>query len=406
MEEHYVHVDRSQNFRMSELEAAWLRLALDRLEAGNDRRRAIAGHYRGAAPLEWQADHPEHVHHLAVFRSADRRSGPGSTRPVDGVATAIHYPLSLTQQPAYRELTRRPCPESEAWAASCVTVPCFPELRDDEVGARGRRRWAAWRRTALPMAELTRPEPVRRQRVGVLSLLQRRPDHRRDGHRRARGAGALRRRLRDHRRQRRLVRRLRGGAGCALRAGARHCGSSATSATRATARPSSAASRAATKEWVFYTDGDGQYDASGLDDDGPGRRPRHRCGPGLEAPARATRGTARCWGGPITTRVRLLFDLRVRDTDCDYRLFRRALVTDPPLVSSTGVICVEMMRRFRTSGARIVEVPVAHSFRPAGRSQFFRLPSILRSARQLAELVVASDGPPRHLSAHAAHGAV
>ncbi|HET9602606.1 MAG TPA: DegT/DnrJ/EryC1/StrS family aminotransferase [Acidimicrobiales bacterium] len=132
MEEHYVHVDRSQNFRMSELEAAWLRLALDRLEAGNDRRRAIAGHYRGAAPLEWQADHPEHVHHLAVFRSADRRRAR-ETLSREGVATAIHYPLSLTQQPAYRELTRRPCPESEAWAASCVTVPCFPELRDDEV---------------------------------------------------------------------------------------------------------------------------------------------------------------------------------------------------------------------------------------------------------------------------------
>ena len=50
-----------------------------------------------------------------------------------GVATAVHYPLSLTQQPAYRDFTRAPCPESEAWAASCVTVPCFPELTDAEV---------------------------------------------------------------------------------------------------------------------------------------------------------------------------------------------------------------------------------------------------------------------------------
>ena len=58
---------------------------------------------------------------------------PGTHSAAQGVATAIHYPLSLTQQPAYRELTRRPCPESEAWAASCVTVPCFPELHDDEV---------------------------------------------------------------------------------------------------------------------------------------------------------------------------------------------------------------------------------------------------------------------------------
>jgi dTDP-4-amino-4,6-dideoxygalactose transaminase len=50
-----------------------------------------------------------------------------------GVATAVHYPLAITQQPAYRHLTRRPCPRAEAWAAECVTLPCFPELRDEEV---------------------------------------------------------------------------------------------------------------------------------------------------------------------------------------------------------------------------------------------------------------------------------
>jgi dTDP-4-amino-4,6-dideoxygalactose transaminase len=50
-----------------------------------------------------------------------------------GVATAIHYPLALTQQPAYAELFTEPCPSAESWAAECVTVPCFPELSDDEI---------------------------------------------------------------------------------------------------------------------------------------------------------------------------------------------------------------------------------------------------------------------------------
>ena len=50
-----------------------------------------------------------------------------------GVATAVHYPYALTQQPAYRHLTRDACPEAQAWAAECVTVPCFPELTDAEV---------------------------------------------------------------------------------------------------------------------------------------------------------------------------------------------------------------------------------------------------------------------------------
>jgi hypothetical protein len=50
------------------------------------------------------------------------------------------------------------------------------------------------------------------------------------------------------------------------------------------------------------------------------------------------------------------------------------------------VICVEMMRRFERAGARFVEVPVHHYTRPSGRSQFFRLPAIARSARQLLAL--------------------
>lgn len=129
----YVHVERSQNFRMSELEAAWLRLALPGLGASNDRRRAIAARYRASAPhLHWQADHPDHVHHLAVFCANDREATRNRLAAA-GVGTAVHYPLALGQQPAYRSLARRPCPNAERWAAQCVTVPCFPELTDDEV---------------------------------------------------------------------------------------------------------------------------------------------------------------------------------------------------------------------------------------------------------------------------------
>jgi hypothetical protein len=84
--------------------------------------------------------------------------------------------------------------------------------------------------------------------------------------------------------------------------------------------------------------------------------------------------------------VKVAFRLPVRDTDCDFRLFRRSLVEHTPLRSETGVICVEMMRRFHTAGARFVEVPVHHYNRPHGRSQFFRLPHIARAVRGLARL--------------------
>jgi hypothetical protein len=67
-------------------------------------------------------------------------------------------------------------------------------------------------------------------------------------------------------------------------------------------------------------------------------------------------------------------------------MFRRRLIVERPLQSSSGVICVEMMRTFDEAGARFVETPVHHYPRPSGRSQFFRLPAIGRSARQLLGL--------------------
>lgn len=129
----YVHHETSQNFRMSEIEAAWLRLSLPLLAGANDRRRAITATYRERAPqLRWQLDHPDHVHHLAVFRTGDRDRVRGELGSRD-VATAVHYPLAITQQPAYQHHARHPCPVAEAWARECVTVPCFPEMTDDEV---------------------------------------------------------------------------------------------------------------------------------------------------------------------------------------------------------------------------------------------------------------------------------
>jgi dTDP-4-amino-4,6-dideoxygalactose transaminase len=129
----YVHTDVSQNFRMSELEAAWLRLVLPDLAADNERRRAVVAAYRAASPERcWQAYHPRHVYHLCVAR-ADKRDAWRAALADRGVATAVHYPLALTQQPAYAAFRRQPCPEAEAWSASCTSLPCFPELTDDEV---------------------------------------------------------------------------------------------------------------------------------------------------------------------------------------------------------------------------------------------------------------------------------
>ena len=142
---------------------------------------------------------------------------------------------------------------------------------------------------------------------------------------------------------------------------------------------------AARHEWIFYTDGDAQYDAReaaylvALATDDVDIVQGYKIG-------RGDSWYRKVIGRAYHHAVRLLFGLRVRDTDCDFRLFRRRLFTDRPLTSTSGVICVEMMFRFQRAGARFVEAPVHHYFRPHGTSQFFRLPAIARSARQLASL--------------------
>jgi dTDP-4-amino-4,6-dideoxygalactose transaminase len=118
---------------MSELEAAWLRLVLHDLAADVERQRKIVSRYREAAPqLRWQQPHSAHSYHLAVFRSPERDKVRAALAD-QGVASAVHYPLAISQQPAYRHLAHAECPNAEAWAAECVTVPCFPEMTDLEV---------------------------------------------------------------------------------------------------------------------------------------------------------------------------------------------------------------------------------------------------------------------------------
>jgi glycosyltransferase involved in cell wall biosynthesis len=142
---------------------------------------------------------------------------------------------------------------------------------------------------------------------------------------------------------------------------------------------------AARNDWIFYTDGDAQYDAAEAAMLVPLAIDTVDIVQGYKI-GRGDPWYRKLIGRSYHHLVSALFRLHVRDTDCDFRLFRRRLFSDLPLESTSGVICVEMMYRFQQAGARFVEAPVHHFFRPHGRSQFFRLPAIVRSARQLAAL--------------------
>jgi len=144
---------------------------------------------------------------------------------------------------------------------------------------------------------------------------------------------------------------------------------------------------AATKEYVFYTDGDGQYDT--------GELPLllQLAGPstGLVNGFKLERHDPahRIWIGSVYNFcARLLFRIRIRDIDCDYRLIRRALLDKIHLTSTSGTICVELVRKLELSGCEVKEIGVHHYPRKHGRSQFFRVRSLAVTFLQLLRLWV------------------
>jgi glycosyltransferase involved in cell wall biosynthesis len=145
--------------------------------------------------------------------------------------------------------------------------------------------------------------------------------------------------------------------------------------------------QAAKKDWVFYTDGDGQYDVTEL----PRLVEALRPGVGLVNGYKTSRSDVfyRIWiGKTYLWTVRRLFRLKTRDVDCDFRLIRRSLLQGLTLESTSGTICVELVRRLQDTGCAIIEVPVRHLPRLHGRSQFFRPMNLVKSVWQLAGLYV------------------
>jgi glycosyltransferase involved in cell wall biosynthesis len=141
---------------------------------------------------------------------------------------------------------------------------------------------------------------------------------------------------------------------------------------------------AARKEWIFYTDGDAQYDVCELT-----LLWAARDGVDLVNGFKIARSDPfhRILIGRLYHwMIKLAFGLRTPDVDCDFRLVRRAVFEKIELTRDTGLICVELVTKIEKSGFRSAYVPVHHYHRLHGRSQFFNLKRVGQVAIGLGEL--------------------
>lgn len=141
----------------------------------------------------------------------------------------------------------------------------------------------------------------------------------------------------------------------------------------------------ATKEFIFYTDGDAQYDPREL----------KLLLPAMRDDIDIVNGWKIDRGDPLHRiiigrvyhhLVKFLFGFKLRDVDCDFRLIRREIFDVVELESDSGTICLEMVKKIQDAGYRFSEVPVHHFHRTYGKSQFFNFPRLWRTGVQLIGL--------------------
>jgi glycosyltransferase involved in cell wall biosynthesis len=132
------------------------------------------------------------------------------------------------------------------------------------------------------------------------------------------------------------------------------------------------------KDLIFYTDGDGQYDVRELATLLPLMTDAVDVVNGYKT-SRADTWRRKASGAVYNWLAQLLFQIPIRDVDCDFRLLRRSAVKRIELGTSSGAICVEMVHRLHAAGSVFAEAPVHHYQRRHGRSQFFTAGRVART---------------------------
>lgn len=131
------------------------------------------------------------------------------------------------------------------------------------------------------------------------------------------------------------------------------------------------------KEWIFYTDGDGQYDPKEL------LLLTNKVNSYLDVVngfklKRSDSSVRKILGYFYNFFLHLLYPIPISDIDCDFRLIRRSKIRNIKLTTSGGTVCLELILKLQKNKARFAEVGVNHFARKYGHSQFFNLKNIFK----------------------------
>jgi len=155
----------------------------------------------------------------------------------------------------------------------------------------------------------------------------------------------------------------------------------------------------ATKEWIFYTDGDFQYDVSEISKLIPEVKDDIDIVNGYKI-SRSDPFHRKIIGRTYHLIMKLMFGFKLKDVDCDFRLIRRSVFDKIKLEYNSGIICVEMIKKIQDAGFHFAEVPVHHFFRSYGKSQFFNVKRIYHVGKDILKLwwklVIKKEGVDGH----------
>lgn len=143
--------------------------------------------------------------------------------------------------------------------------------------------------------------------------------------------------------------------------------------------------KAASKDLIFYTDGDGQYDVMELPILFSMMSKDVNFINGVKMARQDP--TYRIFLGNLYSFItRWIFWLPIYDVDCDFRLIRKDLLRKLHLTSNSGSICVELVKKAQRENAKFRQVSVHHYERKFGQSQFFRFDRLFSTFKEISKL--------------------